>query len=551
LRHIASNGSGHFTPSNRHVVIQQPARLDPSTDTAEIEHSDLCIGSIMTKRNIRKILGSTAIMLAMSGGAFADVTAQEVWDNWVAYGQSFGETITAGSTNSTSNGLTLRDVQISMDMAEGKFSGTIQQVDLKELGDGTVAVTMSDSVPMSVSITPKMGDSLDLTMILKQSGLTMIASGGNGTFNYDYKADQMGLSVDKLFVGGEDLAPQISVNMTDLSGNSSIVEGDTKMVDGAFKSAHAKIDVNFTDPKQGGKVALTYDISDMAGTTTASIPNEMDFSDPSLIFSDEVDLKASYSTGPITFMMDAEDPEAPFHLEGGSQSSVLNVGFGKGSISYGGTSTGLEYKISSPAIPFPELTASIEEAAFNLVMPLRESDAPMDFALMTKIGGLKVDETLWNMVDPAGVLPHDPATVNLDMAGKMNWLVDITDPEAMTASVPGATPIALQALTLNNVTVDIAGAEVTGQGDFTFDNSDTTTFDGMPAPDGKVDFKIVGVNGLMDKLIQMGLLPEDQAMGARMMLGMFARPADGPDTLTSTIQVNPDGSILANDQRIK
>jgi hypothetical protein len=49
----------------------------------------------------------------------------------------------------------------------------------------------------------------------------------------------------------------------------------------------------------------------------------------------------------------------------------------------------------------------------------------------------------------------------------------------------------------------------------------------------------------------MGLVPEDQAMAARMMLGLFARPGDGPDTLTSKIEVKGDGAILANGQRLQ
>ena len=73
----------------------------------------------------------------------------------------------------------------------------------------------------------------------------------------------------------------------------------------------------------------------------------------------------------------------------------------------------------------------------------------------------------------------------------------------------------------------------------------------MPLPSGTLNLMLTGGNALLDTLVNMGLVPEDQAMGARMMLGMFARPGDGPDTLVSTIQVNEDGSVLANGQRIK
>ena len=49
----------------------------------------------------------------------------------------------------------------------------------------------------------------------------------------------------------------------------------------------------------------------------------------------------------------------------------------------------------------------------------------------------------------------------------------------------------------------------------------------------------------------MGLLPEDQAMGARMMMGMFAVTGQGEDTLTSKIEVTGDGQVKANGQRLR
>ncbi len=91
------------------------------------------------------------------------------------------------------------------------------------------------------------------------------------------------------------------------------------------------------------------------------------------------------------------------------------------------------------------------------------------------------------------------------------------------ANAQGEAPVEFNALTVNDITLSVAGASVEGKGDFTFDPTDTVTFDGMPAPTGEINFTIIGANGLIDKLIQMGLMPEDQAMGARMMLGMFAR----------------------------
>lgn len=95
------------------------------------------------------------------------------------------------------------------------------------------------------------------------------------------------------------------------------------------------------------------------------------------------------------------------------------------------------------------------------------------------------------------------------------------------------------------------GASLTGDGGFTFDNSDTTTFDGMPKPTGSIALNLQGANALMDNLVKLGFVSEEQVSGARMMLGLFARPGAGSDELVSEIQITEDGQVLANGQRLR
>ena len=61
-----------------------------------------------------------------------------------------------------------------------------------------------------------------------------------------------------------------------------------------------------------------------------------------------------------------------------------------------------------------------------------------------------------------------------------------------------------------------------------------------------------GGDELMDKLVTMGLVPEEQMMGMRMGLALFAKPAEGnPDQLTSEVEFREGGQIFANGQQIK
>ncbi len=178
--------------------------------------------------------------------------------------------------------------------------------------------------------------------------------------------------------------------------------------------------------------------------------------------------------------------------------------------------------------------------------------AMMSFALGVVLDGFQVSDLIWSIIDAPGQLPHDPATVILETSGLVKLFFDLMDPEQMVMVESGeAMPGELNELTLHELEVSAAGATLTGQGAFTFDNTDLSTFDGLPAPTGSVDLMLVGGNGLLDTLVAMGLIPEEEAMVARMMMGLFAIPGDGEDTLTSKIEVNGDGSISANGQRLR
>ena len=106
-------------------------------------------------------------------------------------------------------------------------------------------------------------------------------------------------------------------------------------------------------------------------------------------------------------------------------------------------------------------------------------------------------------------------------------------------------------MTTNDLLVSMIGAKLTGTGAFTFDNADMQTFPGMPRPEGFVELALTGANAVLDKLIQMGFVSDNDAMGARMMMGMFAVPGEGEDSLKSRIEINEQGQVLANGQRIR
>jgi len=163
-----------------------------------------------------------------------------------------------------------------------------------------------------------------------------------------------------------------------------------------------------------------------------------------------------------------------------------------------------------------------------------------------------MSDQLWSMIDPAAQLPRDPATLRVDLNGTGRLFFNLLDPAEVEGlegrdSIPGE----VESLTLNELTLELAGARLSGEGAFTFDSDDLESFGGAPAPEGTLDLRLVGGNALLDTLVAMGLVPQDQASGMRMMMGLFATPGDGEDELVSKIEVTGDGQVLANGQRLK
>jgi hypothetical protein len=265
-----------------------------------------------------------------------------------------------------------------------------------------------------------------------------------------------------------------------------------------------------------------------------------------------LDMSGRFEHGGGTSTFTVQDGDETMNGNTRTDSGDLEFAMSQEQMRYGGSANGLAMSFSGADVPFP-IEIAMEKSAFGLTAPISESEEPQDFALSVTLGDFTMSDMIWAMFDPAGALPRDPATVAIDLAGKAKMFVDMMDPDQMAEMETGQEMFGeLNALTINDITVRAAGAELTGVGDFTFDNSDLASFGGMPAPEGEANLKLVGGNGLLDKLVEMGLVPEDQAMGARMMMGLFSVPSEQKDdTLTSTIVVNEEGHVLANGQRVK
>ncbi len=506
------------------------------------------------KADFRKIIhAAVPLALALPGGALAEVTAPEVWDNWKSYLESLGQTVTVGRQETAEGALLLQDVTFSMDFPEGTMSGTLGMLEFRERDDGTVTITMSPDFPFSISANAGAGESLDMGMIIRQTGAAIVASGDGESIIYDYLAPTISGSIDRLAIDGAQLDAAGSWELADVKGRYASERGKPLRFSSRANAARLSFDFTFTDPAQGGRFTMKGEGQDLVSEYSAVIPEGFDAQKPGAMFNSGFSSRGSAEIGAVEYEMSAEDGTDSFRFAARSGGGSFDYALADGSLSYGASDTNAEYVLASPAIPFPQIALKLAEGTMRVTMPLARSDEPGDFGLLLRLTGLQVDETIWSAIDPGRILPRDPANFVLDMAGRMRWLIDISDPAAGSAMAEekGEAQAELYDLKVNEAAFSLAGVEVTGGGSFVFDNSDLETFDGFPAPTGALDFRIAGAYALIDNLAAMGFLPPDQVTSSRLMLSIFASPTENADVLTTTVEITGSGGIFLNGQRFR
>lgn len=495
---------------------------------------------------------TTALALVFTaGGALADVTPEEVWESWQSLSTVAGQDLSVGGTTRNGDTLEVSDVVIThTDELGGSFSASIDKMNFKDNGDGTVSVTMSETYPLSLAFPAEGEGPSSLKLTVSQPGLVVTAGGSAAETNYAFAGPIVSVKLDEVKdKDGKVNDTEADLVMTEMSANYLVSrEGETTQLDSSFSAKGVTLNVTGKGIDGSGDGTITLSMADLAGTTKGNFLAAELMANMAVALKSGFTTDSNFSFGAVALNADINDPEGPVKVAASAAGGDLVLAIDKDKMNYGSAIKASSFTVSGPEIPFPEVVVTLGETVFNILMPVSKSEVPQDFGFTTKLIDFTISEDVWGLVDPAAVLSRDPATFIVDLKGTGFWKQDIMDPDVQIDGVEP--PGELTSLDLSQILVKAAGAEVGATGGLTFDNTDLVTFDGVPAPTGTINVTIKGVNALIDNLIAMGILPDDQAMGARMMLGVFARPGPGPDELTSVIEFK-DGGLFANGQQLQ
>ncbi|WP_170106725.1 DUF2125 domain-containing protein [Rhodovulum imhoffii] len=488
-------------------------------------------------------------LCVFSSPALADLTARQVWQDWGSHSASYGQTVT-GTEMTVGDSLVVTDIKISMKLPGGEVNGAIDRVEFKENGDGTVTVILSPDYPVSLKTKNPDGDVEEMETLFRQDGLKMIASGDETTIRYDVTGPGLSFEMTRLTVNGKerplelliriaDIAASYGFTLTETGQRSVMSEGTARSVN--FRVA-SSVPMDESAPGEVSSALFLGEITDISGKSSSIVPDGMNSLNLWTAIGTGFVGEGEISFGATSYSSTVKMPDQEATTTAvRSGAGKLAIELSEAGLRYGVTQTDVVLSFTSPILPIPELNVAMERSESRLMLPLVPSDEPRDFALMSTTKGLTLNEDFWAMFDPSGVLPRDPATMVLDLSGKMRLPVDVLAPTLKNYRPE----VEVESVALNDLTLSMGGAILTGTGAFTVDNSTA-----VPNPDGTVNLRLEGGNALLDNLVTMGLVPPDQANGLRMMIGLFARPGEGEDTLVSDITFK-DRQILANGQRLK
>jgi len=507
--------------------------------------------------------------------AAADVSAEDVWASAMAPFEALNAEIAASPVREGDR-LVVDDIEIRFSFAEGRGRAilTTNGVVLEETGEGTVRVQYPAETKSIARLefdgAEGAPEAMVLTRELDGTAFEQVASGEPGDVTHAFRTDAleqvMRLQMPEA-AGGADV--RMTARITGSEGTFRVTEGDLLRIGGAFDYETIILD-SVTETEMPGAdgappvratqetaqrmegVAMTFETALPKGTL--SLMNLSEGLRDGLAFSLT---STAAGTSAETVMTTAEpggDPAGEAEMfrqtyEVGQQEAALRLD--AGGLSIEGQAGGLTVGMAAEVLPVP-MVLGLEAIGYRYATPLNRTEGPEEAALALSLEGMTLGEEAWAMIDPGGALPRDPADLSVKATAAVELFVGLLDfPSIAVLEEQGEAPAALRGLTVQELAVAALGARLTGEGALSFDEASGESQGGFPEPEGVIELVLEGGQALIDRLVEARLLPEDQAAGARMMLGVFAVPGEGEDVMTSTIEMKPGGVIEANGQRVR
>ena len=445
---------------------------------------------------------------------------------------------------------------------------------LRQVPGGAVALELPPRFPLVLNLPPKAGGPESLTLQVSAPDLAATFRDiGPEAVDVSLRAGSVSASLDPIETTlGVKAPPDLFVALAAadlaLDWKSDLPERAEAFATGQLALGTLHFEMRADIPEEAAKGSFAIDLSAVKADLDAFLPSgglqaleEMEGQDTPPVHAllglldRGMRLKGSVSHGPLALVVDMpETPEGPVALDLTAASGDGMLSFDRKGLAYdvGSSTVAMAFRGRSPEIPVERfaLTAGEVREALQLGFPIDGVESP-GWRVLYRFAGITVSDELWDLADPGRSLPRDPMSLVLDTSGTYTPDPRLMSPRGWTPG-PMDLPVTDLTLVLTEALVEGAGLRIAGTGDLAFDFADRSRYvEEVPMPEGKLSFLTTGANALIDRLVKLGLVPEDQVSGMRFGLLFLGRAVPGQeDHLTTDLEFR-GGSFLLNGQKIR
>ena len=267
----------------------------------------------------RALFSTTALALVFTtSGAMADVTPEEVWESWQALSTSAGQEMTVGGTAKTDDTLEVTGIVVThTDDMGGSFSATIDKMAFKDNGDGTVAVTMSDTYPLTLAFPQGSDGPSSMKLTVTQPGLVVTAGGSATETKYDFTAPTVAVTLNEVKdETGKVLDTKADLVVTDASSTYLVKrDGDQTALDSSFAAKAMALNLSGNDA-EGGSGTVTLSVIDLGGSTKGNFLGAEIMANMATALNSGFTTDSAFSFGAFALNADITDASGPVKLAG-------------------------------------------------------------------------------------------------------------------------------------------------------------------------------------------------------------------------------------------
>lgn len=486
----------------------------------------------MTGINRHVVAGlATTILLTQPASANP---ASDALDSYFEMMTAYGADIAVGDKSESGDSAVWRDVVVSaraeIEGEAGGFEWRLPSISAEARGNG-IGVELAERSTFQFDV-PEDDVSILMEMLLSGQDLLIVEDGGELRTTYNY--DMMTLrSLQNSLL-------RMDATIDDLSGVQLRIAGAVPRLTGSQAIGSMRIIYGIDDPS--AEVMMNSDIA--YGETQVTYAYDHVPIDQMIDYvTGDRAAVLEYSSASTTSDIEFADPsEGTGRISSKSGPSSFKLALDAGQFEVIGEGSDISYDAMIPGGVVPPISMSMDKMEMGMDFAVGEVGEETRGDMLLRMAGVAVPENLWAIFDPTQRIPRDPLDFTIDMGAVFLWTADLM--ESMDSEEP---PVEPKRVELRDLTLSAGGATIFGEG-----AADIAMMGPVPMPTGKLNLDFKGAMTLLTTLTEMGLVPPEQAMMARMFSQTMARQGpDGGDHLVTEIEARADGAVLVNGNRMR